>query len=210
MDLPSPCPEPTGFLPVAAFCRPAVGRWLLGWVAGVLFLLSGGVLRSAEARFAEDAIKAAFVLNFTAFVEWPAPTPSRPAKPLVLGVLAKPDFLQLVQEIASRKSDPARPRTIRGLASADEAAACDLVFVQAGNDVAGVLKSVAGRPTLTVSDGDGFLESGGMIELSRSGENVVFDVHQRHVESAGLRMNSRVLKLARKVLRGGGEASPRP
>jgi len=52
---------------------------------------------------------------------------------------------------------------------------------------------------LTVGDGEGFIDEGGMIGLVRSGDRLQFDINQPALQRAGLRASSQLLKLARNL-----------
>ena len=62
-----------------------------------------------------------------------------------------------------------------------------------------ILDSVRGRPVLTVSDGAGFAQAGGMIELFVEGGRMRFAVNLDAVEQAHVRLSSQLLGLAKIV-----------
>ncbi len=50
--------------------------------------------------------------------------------------------------------------------------------------------------TLIVGDVAGFARRGGMVNLTKKGNRLRFEINRRAVESAGLRLSSQLLKLA--------------
>ena len=80
----------------------------------------------------------------------------------------------------------------------------DLLFIADGETprFAGGLGGIKGLPVLTVSDGKGFVEAGGIIELYLEGGRMRFAINVDTAERAGLRLSSRLLRLARVVREG--------
>lgn len=169
------------------------------WVYG-----SAGSTFAADPRFSEAGLKAAYLLNFASFVEWPTNRAGRGDSTLVIGVLGRPDVAATLRELVQRKATGAgRTRTVRELKSAEEAVDCHIVYAGAEADGDGVLRVVAGRPVLTVGDAEGYADRGGCVEFSLADERIRFDVNQRVAEAVGLKISSKVLSLARRVVRGG-------
>jgi len=80
---------------------------------------------------------------------------------------------------------------------------CHVLFVGARSDVATpVLRAAAGRPILTVGEGDRFLESGGIILMKIVDGRVRFDVNATSAARNGLRISSQLLSLALTVREG--------
>ena len=151
-------------------------------------------------RPTEDQVKAAFLLNFARFVEWPAGAFS-PGEPLAICVVGPDPFhgeleaLTRGERIGGREIAIRRPAGVTGLGD------CHVLFVtrserwRAGR----MLASVSGAPVLTVSDLDEFTRLGGMIQLANEQQRIVFAINPGAAERAGLRISSRLLSLARIV-----------
>jgi hypothetical protein len=60
-------------------------------------------------------------------------------------------------------------------------------------------KALAGKDVLTVSDFDGFAESGGMIEFTRNDNRIGVKINVDAVTAAHLAVQSRLLRLASTV-----------
>jgi hypothetical protein len=84
------------------------------------------------------------------------------------------------------------------------AADCDLLFISASirRTVGRVLAAVAGAPTLTVADFDGFVGQGGAVELYVDDGYVRFRIDRRAAQSAGLELRSQLLRAAASVEEG--------
>lgn len=153
-----------------------------------------------------EVVKAAYVLNFIRFTEWPAEALPEGA-PFVVGVSAdrvlEDALFRLTdgQQIRGRRIRVIRLRTTRDLAD------CHLVYLdgeitvneEPAVPVAEALAAIGDRPVLTVSSHDEFLSRGGMLNLYRDGSNLRFEIAPDRAAAAGLRFSSQLLRLARIV-----------
>jgi hypothetical protein len=173
------------------------------WRAGLAALLFVAGVASAATRD-EQEVKAAYVLNFLRFTEWPGP-PSGEDE-FVLAVIGTREFADTLREIAREATKlgqkPVRVRRIDAGAGRDRLqrvlADADAVFVRADTlrDARPVLELSADRPLLTIGDAPGFAAAGGMLGLVPRGQRIVFDANPRAIQSSGLQVSAKVLKLA--------------
>jgi uncharacterized protein DUF4154 len=145
------------------------------------------------------AVKAAFLYNFAKFAEWPALSSGAPILVCIVGddgIAAA--FIETVrgQNISGHTLDVSRPQ------DSTMWRVCHVLFIA---DVetrrsAGGLGGIKTLPVLTVSDGKGFSQAGGIIELYVEGGRIRFAINVDAAEQSGLRLSSRLLGLA-KVIR---------
>jgi hypothetical protein len=150
----------------------------------------------------QPALKAAFLVNFAKFVEWPAEaTASGPLTLCVLDDAAVEDALgQLVNGGPSSGRavvlvKGARNRSLRG---------CHLLYVGESDPARAVamVDELKGAAILTVGDGDAFTRSGGMIGLFVEDGRMRFAINADAAQRAGLRLSSKLLNLAKIVKEG--------
>src|SRR5262249_46150681 len=81
---------------------------------------------------------------------------------------------------------------------------CDAIYVGtlAGNTVRQVLQSTVGRPVLMIGEGAEFCTDGGMFCLQPGGSAAAFAVNLDAVARSGLKVNPRVLRMARQTTGG--------
>ena len=98
---------------------------------------------------------------------------------------------------------------LRQADSLEQALDCHMVFVSGSEErrMGLLLRGLAGRGVLTVSDIDGFAEAGGGIGMITEDDRVRFDINQATLARDGLRASSQLLRLGRQVL--GTERGPR-
>jgi hypothetical protein len=90
---------------------------------------------------------------------------------------------------------------VRRHARGDDIKPCHVLVVAGGEETKGTdwIKLTAGQPTLTVGDGEGFAEAGGMIGLVNAGNRIQFDINSAAAQRNGLTLSSQLLRLARNV-----------
>jgi hypothetical protein len=192
-----------------------VVRWLLvgvllgsGWLAAVAF--NPPVAAQAPAVMPEYQVKAAYLLRFTRYIEWPAGTFSDASSPIVVGVLGRNPFGDaLARTVAGMKSQ-GREIRIRLLADPAEAAGCQVVFIGQGQERDEViwLKELRGRGIVTITDSADGLARGAVlclyVENSSTGPRVVFGASQPAAREAGVQLGALMLGSARHVVRESG------
>lgn len=154
----------------------------------------------------ELEVKAAFVLNFLRLVNWEAVPGEENASSLPICTLGPSEFGTAVRSAAKGKSIGSRTVTFKGKADVD-AGQCRVLLVDSGQyDTArGVLPTLAHRPVLTIGNGAGFVQMGGMFELVVSDRKVQFDTNLPAVRASRLDVSARLLNLSRNLRKGGGD-----
>lgn len=191
---------------------PALGLSRRAWLrrvvgSGLAAVLARGAALplpafAAEApKFDEAELKAAFVLSFAGFAEWPERRLPAADTPLVLGVWGSPTVQQALEALVRRRPAAEHPRQVRRVEKLEEAKDCHTLFVDAAVSLGPVLPLAREQSLLLVGDSETFLSDGGHVQLVRRGDNLTFDVNQKTLENAGLKLSSKVLALARKVIR---------
>jgi hypothetical protein len=161
--------------------------------------------RSSDAAgneaFDEYKVKAAFLFNFVRFVDWPAPAFDHPAAPIVLGIVGQDPFGDGIDRLVDGKTVNGRPLMVRRIRGAADVAGCHVLFVS-GTDRVGatkVLTAVHRAPVLTIGEAEGFADAGGIINFTREGRYVRFEINVNAASRAGLTLSSKLLRLARIV-----------
>jgi hypothetical protein len=173
---------------------------------GVLLLLAA-VGQAFGQNVGEYPVKAAFLLNFARYTEWPAQAPMSPNQQLTLCVIGADPFGASLAPL-ERKNVQGREMRIQRGVTVDSLGQCELLFVPESEEprLASILHAARGRAVLTVSDIEGFAEAGGMIGLLIAEQRVRFDVNLDALRGSNLRLSAQVLRLARTVI--GARATP--
>jgi len=168
--------------------------------AALLALTAAAPAWSQGLQATEHQVKAAFVLNFTRFVEWPSSAFASPQAALVLCTNAREGLGDAVAALEGRRVH-GRDLKVRRTPRGEDLRGCHVLLVVDPEDrrPADWIKLPPGQPTLTVGDVDGFTEAGGMIGLVPAGNRLQFDVNLGASSRAGLQLSSQLLRLARNV-----------
>lgn len=186
--------------------RRALTTFLL-LAAGAIGLLQASPPPAAGGQVpGEYEVKAAFLYNFTKYVEWPATAFQEGGDELVICVLGHDPFGDVLDDTVHGESVHGKRLATRRLARVEEGAGCHLLFVSSSEtrDLARVLKFVEGTSILTVGETDGFAERGGIINLQKEENKIRFEINVASAERSGLRISSQLLKLG-KIVRAGRE-----
>lgn len=183
---------------IGALYRMWRSRLYRGAVTVALLLAVALPGKSAGRDDTEYQLKAAFLLNFARFVEWPANAFESANSPLIIGILGQDPFGAVLDNIVAGKRVESRAIVVKRVPNVAEAARCHLLFISDSRrgDLPDILKRLDAKPVLTVSDMDRFTESGGMIWLKRRQDMIRFDINLQAAEAAKLKISSRLFKLA--------------
>ena len=162
-------------------------------------------MTAARQRPLEYDVKAAFVLNFVRYVEWPA---SHRTPPLRLCTLETNPFGTRLQTVVGGEQWEGAGIDVRVVADMRRSVDCHLLYVAEGvtDRFANGISALSGLPVLTVGEHDRFLERGGMIRLFVEDNKIRFSINQKAAETVGLLISSRLLRLARTVIGASGGA----
>jgi hypothetical protein len=145
----------------------------------------------------EYEVKAAFILNFTKFIEWP-PNEAPQNRPFAICIIGDDPFGTALSEIVHGEHIGDRPLEIRRV-SRESVSSCEIAFVsKSERDVDRLLSSVP-PGVLTVGETEAFLRQGGLISLSVEKRRVRFDIDARAAAKRGFKISSRLLNVARSV-----------
>jgi hypothetical protein len=149
----------------------------------------------------EMKLKAAFVLKFTLYIEWPENAFASPTNAIIFGVLGRDPFGKNLDATMQGQAVDKHPVVVKRGRTLAELGDCHVLFVSASerDRLRALWPRLQDKPILTVSDMDGFMASGGMIGLKRKQGAMRFDINRRAAEAAGLKISSRLLKLGDEV-----------
>ena len=154
---------------------------------------------SSETSLGEYSLKAAFIYNFSKFVEWPESV-FRGKRDFCIATLGRSP---LDRELAALSGKVVQGRSIvfRKVSSPDDATQCQVLVISRSElaKLEEILDTLRDLPVLTIAEGDDFCKKGGMLSLEKENGKIVFDVNFRETQRAKLKPSSQLLKLARKV-----------
>lgn len=175
-----------------------------------LILMCAGLLAGWGAGAAEDAasleqrVKAAFLYQFATYVEWPAPSFEQPDTPVTIAVMAAEPLAGELKQLSAGRTVGGRKVEVRQVRPGETLAGVHILFIGSAENtrLAQVVQAAKARPMLTVTETDGALKQGSMINFVIVERRVRFEVALDAVERSGLRLSSRLLAVAQQVKTG--------
>lgn len=182
-------------------------------ILGIAFLLSffwnTGALAGNKMERAEYEIKAVYIYNFILFTEWSETRESTSSEEgnITIGILGRDPFGNYFSEVAGKtikskgkklsinRYGPYTPKT--------DLKSCDLLFISASErtNIKKILKSLDNSSVLTVSDMEGFLESGGMVQLLTQKGKIRWAINNTSIKTTGLRLSAQIFQSAVRIVK---------
>jgi hypothetical protein len=143
----------------------------------------------------EYEVKAAFLFNFTRFVDWP---PSSGSGRFCIGVAGAEPFGGALEEAVKGRFAGGHAITVKHFKPGEESTVCEIVFIS-GMD-ARKMHAVLGRlqhgAVLTVGEGAAFCRRGGVIAFEVEDRKVKLEINPDAAQRAHLQISSKLLSLA--------------
>lgn len=168
-------------------------------------LLAASLLQQAQAQArieaSEASVKAAFLYKFPAYVEWPADAFASPAAPFTFGVMGQDDVAAELERLVAGRQWSGHPIAVKRV-NADNLKGLQVLFVGRGAaDRIGTVVRAAQLPgLLVVTENEKGLAYGAAINFVLNEDRVTFEVAPEAAERNGLRISSRMLAVARRVV----------
>ncbi len=175
-------------------------EWICRFCTVLMMLgLSLPVMGTAKtASLESDTVKAAFVLNFAKYTLWPDESFSSPTAPIELWVFGGETIHRAFGTI-NGKIVGSRKLRVRFMQSVEVADSCHMMFISRDVDrsiLSDALAAAENRPVLTVGEIPDFTRLGGIINIFSKKGRFHFEVQPEKAHRQGLKISSRLLKLA--------------
>jgi len=172
-------------------------------MAGRLALLAAAAIPAAAADHSEReyAIKAAFLYHFAEYVTWLPGAPKGADGALTIGVLGPDPFGATLDEVAATRSAADRKVAVRRFGAIEGMEPCHILFVSASEveRLGTLLRRAAESGALLVADVRGAAGQGAHINFFIENNKVRFEINPAAARRAGLKISSKLLRLARIV-----------
>jgi hypothetical protein len=173
-------------------------------VSIALVFACGRTLAAAEVpEVSEEQVKAAFLINFPKYVDWPSGVLAETNTPIIVAVFGEAALDSDLQKMLKDKTINGHPLVFRRVTTEEEAGGCHILFIGDGTArrLAEILGKLKGTNILTVGDSEDFLDNGGVIKLAKRDRKIRLEVNLVAARQAGLKLSSKLLSVA-DVVRG--------
>jgi hypothetical protein len=165
-------------------------------------LLSPLLFAASSSAHATDinVLKGVYLYNFVRFTQWPGAEGI--AKSIQVAVFDSVSFAELLRQVSNKSRQ--RPKMIIDeCRSLDCSPHMQAVFIHNNEAMKRqyIIDRVASKAVLTISDQQGFLQQGGMIELQEVDNRLVFSINLYALKKAGLYISADILDMAYHLIR---------
>ena len=142
----------------------------------------------------EDKTKAAFIYNFTKYIQWPDDT----LKTFSIDIIGDSKILFPLREIEKKKKVDNRKIKIGHYHDISDLDTCHILFISKSeeNKLPEILDSIGTRKILTIGDTEGFAEKGVAINFKIVKGKIRFEINSDVLDDLKLQVSSQLLKLA--------------
>ena len=159
--------------------------------------LTCSMLASA-ASYSEDAVKAAFLHRFAAYVQWPeAPD----ASSFVIAIDGGEDVAAQLEQLLPGLAIQNRRAQVRRVQTVADLDGVSILYIGSGRrpQTRALMQAATMRPILVVTDMEDGLSNGAIINFVRVERTIRFEVSLTAAEHSGLKINSGLLSVAARV-----------
>jgi hypothetical protein len=206
LNLQSAAPGLIGRAIGAAWLRGFAAVGPLVWlVALIVNLWTPAPARAEDAMPLDYQVKAAFLVNFPKYVDWPAESFPATNSPIVVGIFGDDNVAnEFATMIENGRTVGGRPVKLKRINREDQIGTdCHVLFISTAERqrIPSILQKVKGTGVLTVSDNEGedFLAQGGVINLVHRDRKIRLQVNLTAASQAHLKISSRLLVVADEV-----------
>jgi hypothetical protein len=160
------------------------------------FLVSADYSALQTAVQLETQVKAAFLVNFARYTEWPKRQPSAGSFQICI---AGEGMSSTLEATVRGEGAGGRPIAVRSLSGGDDGRDCEVLFIaasEAKRRQTDLLNAVHRSPVLTVGESEDFIANGGIIRFLKAGNRIRFEINPDAAKRASLTISSRLLRLA--------------
>ncbi len=140
-------------------------------------------------------VKAAFLYNFTQFVEWPSGSYDGNRAPFVIGILGENPFGNYLDELVKDEKAGSRRIIIKKYRDVNDVKNCHILFINMPNP-AEVVRTLGNKSILTVSDADNFTREGGMVRFFTQNSKIRLQINPSAARAANLDISAKLLRIA--------------
>jgi hypothetical protein len=174
------------------------GCFVLVIVVGIAATLPA---QAVERVAGEYEIKAAFLYNFAQYIEWPKDAVPGAEDSFIIGILGQDPFGSALDDIARDKTIQGKRIVLRRFATVEDYTPCHILFIasSAVSEMPAVRRRVQDTHVLLAADTEGLAQRGVVINFFVESSKVRFEINTTAAERAGIKISSKLLRLARIV-----------
>jgi len=165
------------------------------FIALLVFTFRSVSIWGQKDKASEYNLKAAFIYNFTRYIEWKEESAENE---FIIGIIGASPINDPLGEIVKTETVDNKKITIKRFSKPADISFCHILFISQNAGVAldDILAKMSGKGTLIISEQNGYAELGTAINFVIVNRKLKFEANVRAINSAGLTASSQLLKLA--------------
>lgn len=171
--------------------------WVLKYVTlGVLFFLDTAFTGNQQIdKASEYNLKAAFIYNFTKYIEW---NTTAGENDFIIGIIGTSPINGPLGEIVKTETVNGKKITVKQFASPSDISFCNILFISRNTNASlpDILAKTVDKGTLVVSEQEDYARAGSAINFVIVNRKLKFQANVNAINEAGLTASSQLLKLA--------------
>jgi hypothetical protein len=167
---------------------------------GLIVLFALAFIKAKGQQYTEYDLKAAYVYNFSKFVNWPSSAFETESSPFIITVFGDNPITPVLHKALKSKNIKGREIKIRVIYAVEEIGETHILFVSRNNQgqLDNIIDICENRPILVVGDViENFCQSGGIINFTAKSSKYRFEINNQSAQSSNLRISSKLLALSR-------------
>jgi hypothetical protein len=158
----------------------------------LLFSIAGAAMAQKEEQ--ESNLKAAFIYNFTRYIDWDNNTAETE---FIIGIIGSSVVDKAISEIVKTNTVNNKRIVIRHFSKPEDISYCHILFIPGNNPspLSSILDKID-KGVLTVSERPGFAKMGTAFNFLLVNDKLKFEASLKAINQAGLKASSQLLKLA--------------
>lgn len=161
----------------------------------------------AQSQTDEYRVKAAFLFHFAQLVDWPPGALGDDKDAFKMCTIGEDPFHGELDGVVEGKPIGSRATHVRHLTHIPDIHDCQILFIGKNEmkKLSTLLAELGNDPVMTVGETDNFVHQGGIIGFSPEENKIRFEINLIAAERAKLKISSRLLLLAKNVVRNPAE-----
>lgn len=151
------------------------------------------------ARATLDAVEAAFLYRFAAYVQWPPDAMDQPY--FTIAVLADEPLAEQLQQILSSHTIKDRPARVQIISSIRHLGDAQMLYIGPAHvgSLRRLIEQIDGRPILVVTNERGALDAGSEVNFLLMDQHLRFEASVAAAQRARLKLSAELLSVAVRV-----------
>lgn len=143
----------------------------------------------------EENLKAAFIYNFTKYIIW---SDDYTSQTFNISIIGESNILFSLNEIAESRKVGEKEIIVNKIKDINNLSQSHIIFISSSerDRLSDILNKINEKNILTISHSDGFAKMGVAINFFISNGKVRFELNQKVIERAGLKVSSQLQRLA--------------